>query len=248
MPHTPTKYMLPTSRYSKPLADHAVAFIQELKHTKGEWAGKPFILLPWQETLVRDIFGIVDKKSNKRQFRSVYCEIPKKQGKSELAAAIALYLLCADDEFGAEIYGCAKDRGQAGIVFNVARDMMLLNPTLRKLCTYNATLMRIVYKPTRSFYTAVSGEPGNKQGLNIHGCIFDELVNQENRRLFDIMTKGADGARRQPLNFIITTAGHSRTTICWEVHQKAVDIEEGRRIDNTFYPVLYAAPEDARWM
>jgi len=239
--------MLPTSRYSKALADHAVAFISQLKHTKGEWAGQPFELFPWQEQLVRDIFGIVDRQTNKRQFRDIYCEIPKKQGKSELAAAIALYLLCADDEFGAEIYGCAKDRGQACVVFNVARDMMLLNPTLRKLCTYNETLKRIVYKPTRSFYTAVSGEPGNKQGLNIHGCIFDELVAQDDRRLFDIMTKGAGAARRQPMNFIITTAGNDRTSICYEVHQKAIDIEDGRRIDATFYPLVKAAPEEADW-
>jgi phage terminase large subunit-like protein len=246
--YVPSRFMLPTSRYSKKLADHAVQFISTLCHTKtSEWAGKPFMLLPWQEQIVRDIFGIVDRQDNTRQFRTVYCEIPKKQGKSEMAAAIALYLLCADGEFGAKIYGCAKDRKQATIVFNVARDMMLLNPALRRLCKYNETQARIVYLPTRSHYTALSGEPGNKQGLNIHGCVFDELLAQTDRRLFDIMTKGAGMARRQPLNFIITTAGEDKTSICWEVHQKAVDIVEGRRIDSTFYPIVFAAPEDSDW-
>lgn len=245
--YTPTEFMLPTSRYSKKLADHAVAFISQLKHTKGEWAGKPFKLLPWQEQIVRDIFGIVDRTDHTRQFRTVFVEIPKKQGKSELAAAIALYLLCADNEFGAEIYGCAKDRKQASIIFDVARDMVLQDHTLRSMCKINETQKRIIFLPTRSFYTAVSGEVGNKLGLNIHGCIFDELLSQTDRRLFDVMTKGAGAARKQPLNFIITTAGSDRNSICWEVHQKALDVIEGRRIDSTFYPVIYAAPEDADW-
>ena len=90
--YTPSPFMLPTSHYDAKRADHAVAFIQNLKHTKGKWDGKPFLLLPWQEQIVRDIFGIV-KADGKRQFRSVYVEIPKKNGKSALPAAISLYLL-----------------------------------------------------------------------------------------------------------------------------------------------------------
>lgn len=100
--YTPSPFMLPTSHYDQKRADHAVAFIQNLKHTKGKWDGKPFLLLPWQEQIVRDIFGIV-KADGKRQFRSAYVEIPKKNGKSELAAAIALYLLYGDGEASAEV-------------------------------------------------------------------------------------------------------------------------------------------------
>lgn len=95
--------MLPDSHYDKKKAYRAVKFIEMLPHTKGEWEGKPFWLLPWQEQIIRDLFGIV-KADGFRQFRTAYIEIPKKQGKSELAAAIALYLLYADHEPSAEVF------------------------------------------------------------------------------------------------------------------------------------------------
>ena len=119
MRYKPTKFMLPTSHYDKAQADFAVSFIQCLKHTKGRWAGQPFHLLPWQEQIVRDVFGIL-KPNGKRQFNTAYIEIPKKNGKSELAAAIALFLLFGDGEPSAEVYGAAADRQQASIVFDVA--------------------------------------------------------------------------------------------------------------------------------
>ena len=95
--YTPTRFMLKTSHYDKDRADRAVRFIENLKHTKGRWAGTRFWLLPWQEQIIRDVFGIVDENGH-RQFRTAYVEIPKKNGKSELAAAVALYLLYADNE------------------------------------------------------------------------------------------------------------------------------------------------------
>ena len=106
--YKPSRFMLDSSHYDKDKADMAVEFIEGLKHTKGKWEGKPFFLLPWQEQIIRDIFGIVDK-DGLRQFRQAYVEIPKKNGKSELAAAIALYLLFFDDEPNAEVYGAASD-------------------------------------------------------------------------------------------------------------------------------------------
>ena len=121
--YQPTRFMLPTSHYDKVKADRAVTFIENLCHTKGKWAGKRFWLLPWQEQLIRDIFGIVKHDGN-RQFRTAFVEICKKVGKSELAAAIALYLLYADNEPSAEVYGAAADRQQASIVFDVARQMV----------------------------------------------------------------------------------------------------------------------------
>ncbi len=120
MKYKPTEFMLSTSHYDKGKADRAVAFISNLKHTKGKWAGVNFELLPWQEQIVRDIFGIV-KADGKRQFLTVFIEISKKNGKSELAAAIALYLLYADNEASAEVYGAASDRQQASIVFDVLK-------------------------------------------------------------------------------------------------------------------------------
>ena len=114
--------MLSTSHYDKIKANHAVMFIEQLKHTKGVWSGKRFKLLDWQEEIIRNVFGVI-KENGYRQFNTAFVEIGKKNGKSELAAAIALYMLCADGEEGAEIYGCANDRKQSSIVFDVARDM-----------------------------------------------------------------------------------------------------------------------------
>ena len=125
--------MLDTSYYDKELADYAVSFVECLYHTKGTWAGKPFKLLDWQEQIIRDLFGTV-KPNGYRQFNTAYIEIPKKNGKSELAAAVALLLCCGDGEQRAEIYGCAADRGQATIVFDVAADMVRMCPDLNKRC------------------------------------------------------------------------------------------------------------------
>ncbi len=244
--YIPTRFMLPTSRYSKKHADYAVAFIENLQHTKGVWAGKPFELFPWQEQIVRDLFGIL-KPDGYRQFRHCFVEICKKSGKSELAAAIALFLLCADKEQGAEIYGVANDRKQASIVFDVARDMVLQNVALNRLCKIMDSQKRIVFLPTRSFYTAMSSEVNTKYGLNTHGCVFDELLGQTDRKLFDVMVNGANAARKQPLSFVITTAGSDRNSICYEEHMKALDILEGRKIDSTYYPVVFNSSDDADW-
>ena len=129
--YKPTQFKAPDSTYDKDAADRAVAFIEALCHTKGTWAGKPFELIDWQEQIIRDIFGTL-KPNGYRQFNTAYVEIPKKMGKSELAAAIALLLTCADHEERAEVYGCAADRNQASIVFNVAADMVRYCPALAK--------------------------------------------------------------------------------------------------------------------
>ena len=246
MKYTPTRFMLPDSRYDKAAADYAVGFIESLTHTKGTWAGKPFHLLPWQEQLVRDVFGVL-KPNGYRQFNTAYCQIPKKMGKSELAAAIALLLCCADGEQRAEVYGCAADRQQASIVFEVAADMVRMCPALQKRVKILTAMKRIVFEPTNSFYQVLSAEAYSKHGFNIHGVLFDELHTQPNRKLFDVMTKGSGDARMQPLYFLITTAGTDTHSICYEVHQKAKDILEGRKIDPTFYPVIYGADESDDW-
>lgn len=244
--YKPTRFMAKDSIYDKELADYAVNFIECLCHTKGTWAGKPFKLLDWQEQIIRDLFGII-KPNGYRQFNTAYVEIPKKNGKSELAAAIALLLCCGDGEQRAEIYGCAADRGQATIVFDVAADMVRMCPALEKRCKILASQKRILYLPTNSFYQVLSAEAYSKHGFNIHGVVFDELHTQPNRKLFDVMTKGSGDARMQPLYFLITTAGTDTNSICYETHQKALDIIEGRKKDSTFYPVIYGAGNDEDW-
>nr|DAM74879.1 MAG TPA: Terminase large subunit [Caudoviricetes sp.] len=241
-----TKFKKEDSIYNKDLADYAVSFIECLTHTKGTWAGKAFTLLPWQEQIIRDLFGVV-KPNGYRQFNTAYIEIPKKMGKSELAAAVALLLCCGDNEERAEVYGCAADRQQAAIVFDVAADMVKMCPALHRRVKILASQKRMVYLPTNSFYQVLSAEAYSKHGFNIHGVVFDELHTQPNRKLFDVMTKGSGDARMQPLYFLITTAGTDTHSICYETHQKAVDVLEGRKIDPTFYPVIYGADETDDW-
>ena len=168
-------------------------------------------------------------------------------GKSELAAAVALLLCCGDGEERAEVYGCAADRQQATIVFDVAADMVRMCPSLNKRVKILTATKRIVYQPTNSFYQVLSAEAYSKHGFNISGVVFDELHTQPNRKLFDVMTKGSGDARMQPLYFLITTAGTDTKSICYETHQKAKDIIEGRKIDPTFYPVIYGADEGDDW-
>ena len=244
--YVPTRFMLEDSYYDEEAADFAVMFIEQLCHTKGTWAGKKFKLLEWQSQIIRDLFGVL-KPNGYRQFNTAYIEIPKKNGKSELAAAVALLLCCGDGEQRAEIYGCAADRGQATIVFDVAADMVRMCPALNKRCKILTSQKRILFTPTNSFYQVLSAEAYSKHGFNIHGVVFDELHTQPNRKLFDVMTKGSGDARMQPLYFLITTAGTDTNSICFETHQKAKDILEGRKIDPTFYPVIYGAGENEDW-
>ncbi len=244
--YQPTRFMLPTSHYDKAKADRAVTFIENLCHTKGKWAGKRFWLLPWQEQLIRDIFGIVKPDGN-RQFRTAFVEICKKVGKSELAAAIALYLLYADNEPSAEVYGAAADRQQASIVFDVARQMVEMSPALMKRSKLMSATKRIVNYGNAGFYQVLSAEVGSKHGFSISGLVFDEIHTQPNRQLYDVLTKYSSDARQNPLHFIITTAGNDRHSIAFELHTKAIDILEGRRVDPTFYPVVYGLKDDEDW-
>ena len=244
--YKPTAFILNDSVYDKDAADYAVSFIESLCHTKGTWAGKPFELIDWQEQIIRDLFGIL-KPNGYRQFNTAYIEIPKKQGKSELAAAVALLLLCGDGEERAEVYGCAADRNQAKIVFDVAVDMVRLCPALAKRVKILESQKTLKYLPTNSTYQVLSADVANKHGFNTHGVIFDELHTQPNRKLFDVMTKGSGDARMQPLYFLITTAGNDTQSICYETHQKAKDIIDGRKNDATFYPVIYGADESEDW-
>ena len=244
--YKPSRFMLPTSHYDKAKADRAVKFIENLCHTKGKWAGKRFWLLPWQEQLIRDIFGII-KPDGYRQFRTAFVEICKKVGKSELVAAVALYLLYADNEPSAEVYGAAADRQQASIVFDVAKQMVEMSPALLKRSKLMTATKRIVNYGNSGYYQVLSAEVGGKHGFSVSGLVFDEIHTQPNRLLYDVLTKGSSDARQNPLHFIITTAGTDRHSIAYELHTKAVDILEGRRVDPTFYPVVYGLKDDEDW-
>lgn len=229
-------------------ARRVIQFIECLKHTKGEFHGQPFKLLDWQKDIISTVFGTMrDDIPDMRQYNTVYIEIPKKNGKSELGAALALNQLCNDDEWKAEVYSCASDRQQAGIVFDVAADMVRQSPALSKRIKIIPSTKRMVYMPTGSIYQVLSSEVATKHGLNVSACIFDELHTQPTRELYDVMTQGSGDARKQPIWFFLTTAGTDRNSICWEVHQKALDILEGRKDDPRFYPVIFGLPDDEDW-
>ncbi len=237
--------MICATKANTEAAARAVAFISNLKHTKGEWAGKPFYLMEWQRDIVETLFGTLNPDGN-RQYRTCYIELPRKNGKSTLAAGIALYLLFADNEIGAQVYSAANDRNQAALVFNDAAAMVRQAPALVKRSKIVDSQKRIVYYTQNSFYSAISAEAYSKFGYDSHGVIYDELHAAPNRELWDVLTTSF-GARRQPLLLSITTAGYDRNSICWEQHDYACKVRDGIIDDPTFLPIIYAAPDDADW-
>ncbi len=231
--------------FDEEAADLAVTFFPRfLIHVKGEWAGQPFELDPWQaDEIIRPLFGW-KRKDGTRRYRTVYVEVPRKNGKSSLSAGIALYLLFADREAGGEIYSCAADRDQAAIVFDVAKQMVVYSPEL----SARSEIYRrsIVVPRTGSAYHVLSADAPTKHGKNASGVIFDELHAQPNRELWDVLNTST-GARRQPVTVAITTAGYDRQSICWEVHEYARRVNEGIIEDDSFLPVIHGAGEDADW-
>jgi phage terminase large subunit-like protein len=240
-------------RFSKAHADRAEQFIERyLRHTKGQWAGTPFLLAPWQRRDIREIFGRLHD-DGRRAVSQVYIEIPRKNGKSELAAAVALKLLFADSEPQAEVYGAAADFQQAAIVWSIAAEMVRMSPELWRRTGYGRWVLesgkRIAVPETGSVYRALTATVAGKHGYNASGVIFDELHCQRDTRLWDVLTVGAGAARRQPLVYAITTAGvPGESALAEMLHREAIDVLEGRvpcPVD--FYPVVYAAPESADW-
>jgi phage terminase large subunit-like protein len=222
-------------------AEHV--FEKYFSHTKGVLQGQPFKLAPWQRDIVRKVFGTL-RKDGLRQYRRVYVEIPRKNGKSTFGAALALYLLFFDREPGAEIYSAAADRDQAGIVFGIAKQMVAQNPDL---AARSEVFMRSITVPsTASSYKVLSADVPTKHGLNASGIIFDELHAQPNRELWDVLSTSM-GSRRQPLLIVLTTAGYDRHSIAWEVHTYASKVRDGIIDDPSFLPVIYAADETDDW-
>jgi phage terminase large subunit-like protein len=238
--------MLQTSRYDAKKAERVVTFIEQLKHTKGEFHGQNFLLLEWQKEIIRTVFGVI-KADGYRQFKTCYCEVAKKQGKTTLAAAIALYLLLADGEHGAEIYSCAADRAQASLIYQEAVNMAELCPAIRKRVKIIQSQKRMVFAEGQAFYQVLSSESYGKHGLNPHAVLFDE-THVADREMFRIMTHGASDARRQPVHLFITTAGNDTNSIGYELHCKAKDVRDGKKIDSTFLPIIYAADEADDWV
>jgi len=217
-------------------------FEKVLRHSKGQNAGKPFTLLPWQHHVLRELFGRLNPDGT-RQHRVGYIELPKKQGKSTTLAGIALYMTAFDSEPGAEVYGAACDREQAGIIYREAASMVRASPALSRHLEVIDSRKTIVHKASNSFYRVLSADAFRAEGLNIHALLFDELHAQRDRRLWDALRYGG-AARRSPLILSITTAGFDRKSICWEQHQYAERCTADPTTDPAFFGCIYAAPPE----
>ena len=194
-------------------------FERYLRHMKGRWAGQPFALEPWQRNdILRPLFGTL-QPDGRRQYREALIGLPRKSGKSEIAAGIALYLLAADGEYGAEIYGVAGSRQQATIVFKTAVDMVNASPLLRAACKVYRHVIEL--PETGSIYRVLSADAKLAHGYNPHGAVIDELHVHPNGELYEALRTGT-AARTQPLIVSITTAGASRDGIAWDVYQRGL--------------------------
>lgn len=230
------------ARFDKAAARRAVRWIERnCRHHKGRWAGQPLYLMAWQRRLVEEIFGWL-KADGTRLISEVYLEVPRKAGKSTLASAIGLYLALGDGEPGPEVVFAAYDKDQAKICYTAARHMVEASPALfDEVLVYHSTSTMELPNNAGGFLKALSSESAKQYGLNLHGLVFDELMTQVNRTLWDSLTTSG-GAREQPLTFAISTAGWDRTTVCFEQRKRTEDVMSGVTDDPSFLGVVYGAP------
>jgi phage terminase large subunit-like protein len=221
-----------------------VTFINSLTHAKGAFGGQPFNLRAWQVRIIKQLFK--KRRDGARQYRTCLLMLPRKNGKTELAAAIALYGLLADGEIGAEVYSAASDKDQAGLVFGVAARMVRNDSKLLARCDLVDSQKKIMDWESGSFYRAISAEAYSKHGFNASMVIYDELHAAQSRELYDVLSTSM-GARKQPLLLVISTAGYDRHSILWELYAHAKKVQENPALDPTFLPILFEAPVDAIW-
>lgn len=224
-------------------ADRAVRFFSLLQHHKGEWAGQPINLEPWQQFIIGSLFGW-KQGDGTRRFRTAYNEMGRKNGKSTLAAGLGLYLAFFDGEPGAEVYAAATKRDQSKIVWDEAKLTVMKSSGLRKHVTPLASNLHST--ATASKFEPLGADKDGMDGLNIHGAIVDELHAHKTRAMWDVL-RTATGSRRQPLIFVITTAGYDRNSICWQQHDYGVKVLEGIIEDDAFFAYIATIEEEDDW-
>jgi phage terminase large subunit-like protein len=231
-------------RFDADTAARFVAFVALLKHYKGEWAGRPIVLEPWQVFLLGSLFGWIHIRTGFRRFRSVYCEIPRKNGKSTLAATAALYLTFFDREPGAEGYTIATKRDQAKIVFHDAQAMVRSSGLKDRIRVRVANLHQA---STLSKLEPLGADHDSTDGLNPHVVVMDEWHAYKDRGLIDVM-ETATGARRQPVMFGITTAGSDPVSPCGDQHAYACQVLDQVLEDESFLAfIAHAEVTDDPW-
>ena len=236
------KYLAKKYYYDKDKAEFVRNFIYErCHHVEGEWAGRPFELLDCQwEDIIKPVFGLYEYKGGTRLIKECYIEIPKKNGKTTLLAALENYLLFGDGEPGAQVYNCAGDDSQAELLFRTAKYMVINDHILKA----NSQQLRTEIRYKNNFIKKLTSKAETKHGINAHAVIYDELHAANDQELYDTL-KYAGAQRRSSIFFQITTAGYDRTSICWARHEYTRQINEGIFEDDQFWGVIYAAKESA---
>lgn len=223
--------------YSDAHAQRPIRFIEGFcKHSKGEWAGKPLKLELFQKAFISALFGFVDKSTGYRQYNETFFMVSRKNGKSELLSAIALYLLIADGEPGAEIYSVATKKDQSKIVFDETVRMVQQSKSLGK--HIRKRKIDLYYPDGMAKFQPLGKNSDTLDGLNSHGVIIDEAHAIKDRNTYEVM-KQSMSARRQPLLIMITTAGTVRECIFDDQYQYAAELLEGKFTDNHFLPIIY---------
>lgn len=233
-------------RFDEPAAARVIGFFHDcLQHIEGEWAGRPFTLLPWQQAVVANLFGW-KRPDGLRRYREMFLEVPRKNGKTPLAAGIVLVLLVVDDERGAQIYSAAADRDQAALIYRHASGMVAAEPELEARVLVRVSGKCLEYPAAGSFYRALSAEARSKHGFNSHAVVVDELHTQRNASLLEVL-ESSMGTRRQPVFVSITTTDFARPSICNEKEDHAEKVAAGTVEDPEFLPVLYRADPSDPW-
>ena len=224
--------------FDKEAASKAIGFIETFcTHTKGELAGKPLLLEDWQKKIIGDLFGW-KQENGLRKYRTALIQLPRKNGKTTLAASIICYVLFSEKERGNELYAAAGDRGQANILFSIVSNMVLQNKELSS----RAKVFRnsITNESKGNFFQAISSDSKTKHGYSAGCVIMDELHVQPNRDLYDTLLTST-GARIEPLFISITTAGYNKNSIGWEVYNYAKQVQNKLIEDSSFYSAIYEA-------
>lgn len=232
-------------KWSSAHAKHALGFFRFLRHSKGEWRGTQLKLELWQSFIIGAAFGWLrfdDEKGWLRRFKSIYVEVPKKNGKSTLLAGVGLYGLVADGEPGAEIYAAATMRAQARLVFADALEMVKASPELRRQVRFFKQNMHV--EKTYSKFEPLSADADSGDGINPHISIYDELHRVKNRALITVLEHGM-AARRQPMSWMITTAGDETPGTPYDdEHEYARKILEGALDDDSYFAYIASADGD----
>ena len=232
--------------FDRDAAQHAIDFFGYLHHSKGRWAGTVVRLEPWQEALIWVLFGWHRRKGKVRRFHTAYIEIARKNGKSLIASAIALYMLVADGEPGSEVYSAATKRDQAKITFDEAARMVKASPFLRQHITVHKDRLFLKWD-TASKYEPVGRDSDTMDGLNVHCAIVDELHAHRTSETWDVLETGT-GARTQALMFGISTAGFNQSSFCYDQRKYAVKVLDGVLENDAFFTAIFTLDEgDDEW-